>query len=159
MTFYDFKYPLANHQLFDFSKLKGKVVLVVNTASNCGFATQFKGLEELYEKYKDEGFIILGFPCDQFGNQEPNDAEQAQQICKINYGVTFPIFDKVEVNGKNTTELYKYLKKNHRGLIKTIPWNFTKFLISKDGDVIRRFAPNMSPVSFEKDIVEAISQM
>jgi glutathione peroxidase-family protein len=159
MTFYDFKYPLANHQLFDFSKLKGKVVLVVNTASNCGFANQFKGLEELYEKYKDEGFIILGFPCDQFGNQEPNDAEQAQQICKINYGVTFPIFDKVEVNGKNTTELYKYLKKNHRGLIKTIPWNFTKFLISKDGDVIRRFAPNMSPVSFEKDIVEAISQM
>ena len=159
MTFYDFKYPLANHQLFDFAKLKGKVVLVVNTASNCGFASQFKGLEELYEKYKDDGFIILGFPCDQFGNQEPNDAEQAQQICKINYGVTFPIFEKIEVNGKNTTELYKYLKKNHRGFIKTIPWNFTKFLISRNGDVIQRFAPNMDPISFENDIVEALSQM
>ncbi|MDX9692347.1 MAG: glutathione peroxidase, partial [Acholeplasmataceae bacterium] len=129
MNFYDFKYPLANKQNYDFEQLKDKVVLIVNTASNCGFAPQFEGLEELYQKYKDKGFVILGFPCDQFNHQEPNSAEQAQQICKLNYGVTFPIFDKIEVNGKNTTELYQHLKSQHRGLIKTIPWNFTKFLI------------------------------
>ena len=157
MTFYDFKYPLANHRPFDFAQLKGKVVLVVNTASNCGFAPQFKGLEELYQKHKDEGFIVLGFPCDQFGNQEPNDAEKAEQICQINYGVTFPIFEKIEVNGKNTTELYRFLKKHHRSLIKTIPWNFTKFLISKEGEIMRRYAPNIDPISIEDDIVSALA--
>lgn len=158
MNFYDFKYPLANMQTFDFNDLNDKVVLIVNTASNCGFTPQFEGLEELYQKYKDQGFIVLGFPCDQFNHQEPNSAEQAQQICKLNYGVTFPIFDKIEVNGKNTTELYKFLKDQHRGLIKTIPWNFTKFLVGKDGKVIKRYSPKVLPISLEGAIKEALKR-
>lgn len=156
MTLYDFVYPLASRRPYDFKQLEGKVVMIVNTASNCGFATQFEGLEALHKKYQDQGLVILGFPCGQFGNQEPNDAIKAEQICKLNYGVTFPIFEKVEVNGKNTTELYRYLKKQHRSLVKTIPWNFTKFLIGKDGKLIKRYAPNIEPISMENDIERAL---
>lgn len=156
MSLYEFTYPLANRQPYDFNQLKDKVVLIVNTASNCGFAYQFEGLEELHQQYKDKGLVVLGFPCDQFAHQEPNDAEEAEKICKINYGVTFPIFDKVKVNGKDTTELYKYLKKQHKGLIKKIPWNFTKFLLDKDGNVIQRFTPQTKPEALKSAIEKAL---
>ena len=156
MKFYEFKYPLANRQSYDFSQLQDKVVLIVNTASNCGFTYQFEGLEALYQEYKDKGLVILGFPCDQFAHQEPNSAVEAEKICKINYGVTFPIFDKVLVNGKDTTELYKFLKKQHGGLVKRIPWNFTKFLINKEGKVIQRFSPQTKPEELTSEIKRAL---
>lgn len=152
MNLYEFKYPLANHQMYDFKQLQGKVVLIVNTASNCGFTYQFEGLEKLYEQYKDKGLMVLGFPCDQFANQEPNTAEDAEKICKLNYGVTFPIFGKVIVNGKDTSELYKWLKKGHKAIIKTIPWNFTKFLLDREGNVIQRFSPQTKPEELESMI-------
>lgn len=156
MSFYEFKYPLANRQSFDFKQLEGKVVLIVNTASNCGFAYQFEGLEALHQRYKEEGLVVLGFPCDQFANQEPNSAEDAEKICKINYGVTFPIFDKVFINGKETTELFKFLKKQHKGFIKRIPWNFTKFLVDKDGKLIQRFSPQTKPEELTSEIEKAL---
>lgn len=158
MTFYEFKYPLANKQMIDFKEFENKVVLIVNTASKCGFAPQFEGLEQLHQQYKDQGLVVLGFPCDQFNHQEPNSALQAQEICKLNYGVTFRIFDKIEVNGTNTTPLYKHLKKQHKGLFKKIPWNFTKFLVGKDGNLIKRYNPTITPKAMESDIVKALKK-
>lgn len=134
---------------------KGKVLLVVNTASKCGFTPQYKGLEALWEKYKDKGLVILGFPCNQFGKQEPGSSDEISSFCELNYGVTFPVFAKVDVNGSNAHPLFKHLKKEAPGLLGTegIKWNFTKFLINKEGQVVERFAPTDTPESIEKQIV------
>jgi glutathione peroxidase len=125
---------------------KGKTILVVNTASECGLTPQYEGLEKLYEKYKDRGVVVLGFPCNQFGNQESGDEKSISEGCLVNYGVTFPMFSKIEVNGENAHPIYKYLKKELGGLFGTkIKWNFTKFLIDSDGKPIKRFAPITKP--------------
>jgi glutathione peroxidase-family protein len=158
MNFYDFSYPLANGQTYDFSQLKDKVVLIVNTASRCGFTYQYKGLEALWKAHKDKGLVILGFPCDQFAHQEPGDEAAIMEFCELNFGVTFPLFKKVNVNGKDTIDLYKHLKKQDKGLVKRIPWNFTKFLVGKDGNLIGRYAPTAEPESLEKDILKALSK-
>lgn len=137
---------------------KGKVLLVVNTASKCGFTPQYEDLQKLYEEYKDQGFEILAFPCNQFGSQEPGDNEEIRSFCKLNYDVTFPIFDKVDVNGENTHPIYKYLKENVKGILnsKDIKWNFTKFLVNKEGEVVKRFAPIKKPLKMKKDIEELL---
>jgi len=157
MTFYELNYPLANGQSYDFSQLRDKVVLIVNTASKCGFTPQYKGLEALHKKFKDQGLVILGFPCDQFAHQEPGNEADIMEFCEINFGVTFPLFKKVDVNGKDSIELYKLLKKQDKTLLKTIPWNFTKFLVGKDGKLIKRFAPTIEPEALEKDILAALA--
>lgn len=132
---------------------KGKTVLVVNTASKCGFTPQYEGLQQLYEKYKDKGLEILGFPCDQFGHQEPGTEEEIYKFCSVNFGVTFPLFRKIEVNGSGTHPIYKYLKKELPGTIgPAIKWNFTKFLIGPDGKPLKRFAPMTEPGKLENFI-------
>lgn len=133
---------------------KGKVLLVVNTASKCGFTKQYKGLEALYQKYKDQGLEILGFPCNQFGQQEPGDAEEISGFCERNFGVTFPLFAKIDVNGDNAHPLFTHLKQQAPGLLGTqsVKWNFTKFLVNRDGMVAKRFAPKDKPESLEAAI-------
>jgi glutathione peroxidase len=132
----------------------GKVVLVVNTASKCGFTPQYDGLEALYQKYKDRGFEVMAFPCNQFGGQEPGSADEIAEFCKVNFGLSFPLMAKVEVNGAGEAPLYSWLKSEAPGLMgtKSIKWNFTKFLIGRDGKVVRRYAPTDKPESLEKDI-------
>jgi glutathione peroxidase len=132
----------------------GKVVLVVNTASKCGFTPQYDGLEALYQKYKDQGFEIMAFPCNQFGGQEPGSADEIAEFCKVNFGLSFPLMAKVEVNGAGEAPLYSWLKSEAPGLMgtKSIKWNFTKFLIGRDGKVVRRYAPTDKPESLSKDI-------
>ena len=140
-----------NKTLADFG---GKAVLVVNTASKCGFTPQYKGLEELWQKYKDQGLVIAGFPCNQFGHQEPGDESAISEFCELNFGVTFPLFKKVEVNGDNTHPLYVELKQRAPGLMgsKGIKWNFTKFLVGKDGKLVKRFAPTTKPEDLTSEI-------
>ncbi|MGL4761161.1 MAG: glutathione peroxidase [Sarcina sp.] len=153
MNFYDFKANDINGKEVSMGEYKGKVVLVVNTASKCGLTPQFEGLEALYKEYKDKGFEILGFPCNQFAGQEPNDGASAQNICQLNYGVTFKMFDKIEVNGGNAHPLYKYLREQKKGLLGSkIKWNFSKFLIDSKGNVIERFAPITKPESLKSEI-------
>ncbi len=137
--------------LADFS---GKVLLIVNTASKCGFTPQYEGLETLYRRYGDQGFVVLGFPCNQFGAQEPGDAGAIAQFCSRTYGVTFPVFEKVDVNGGRAHPLFRFLKSNAKGLFgsEAIKWNFTKFLVNRKGDVIARFAPATAPSSLSKEI-------
>ncbi|MCP5206632.1 MAG: glutathione peroxidase [Hahellaceae bacterium] len=136
------------------SEYKGKVLLIVNTASKCGFTPQFKGLEKLYEENKDLGLEILGFPCNQFMNQDPGNEQQISEFCSLNYGVSFPMFAKVEVNGDNTHPLYKLLKSEAKGVMGTekVKWNFTKFLVGRDGQVVKRYAPNTEPAKIAGDI-------
>jgi glutathione peroxidase len=142
-----------NGEPVDFRVYEGKVLLVVNTASKCGFTPQYKGLEELYRKYKDRGFVILGFPCDQFAHQEPGNDADIASFCQINYGVSFPLMAKVEVNGKGTHPVFKFLKGKTPGLLgASIKWNFTKFLVGRDGGRVKRFAPTMEPEELEADI-------
>jgi len=151
--FYDLKAISLQGEEISMKKYEGKVVLVVNTASKCGFTPQFEGLEKLYETYKDQGFEILGFPCNQFANQEPGDADQIASGCVINYGVTFQMFDKINVNGKDTHEVFEFLKAELSGLLGGgIKWNFTKFLIDREGKPIKRFAPATTPEKIEKDV-------
>ena len=140
-------------------RYKGKVVLVVNTASNCGFTPQYKGLEALYQKLHGKGFEILGFPCNQFGAQEPGTEAEIASFCEVNYGVTFPLFAKIDVNGKNAAPVYQYLKAAQPGLLGSegIKWNFTKFLIGKDGQVLARYAPTDTPAKISKDIEAALA--
>lgn len=145
-----------NKQLIEY---RGKVILIVNVASKCGFTPQYRGLEALYEKYKSRGFVILGFPCNQFGNQEPASNYGIKDFCIVNYGVTFPMFSKVEVNGENATPLYKFLTKNVRGIISdAIKWNFTKFLVDRNGKPVKRYAPQVEPMSIGKDIEELLGK-
>jgi glutathione peroxidase len=137
---------------------RGKVLLIVNTASKCGFTPQYAGLQELYDQYHDQGFEILGFPCNQFMNQEPGTAEEIKTFCQVNYGVTFPMFDKVEVNGSDAHPLFVYLKEQAPGALGTKPikWNFTKFLVDRDGNVLQRFAPNVEPEEIAPSIAELL---
>ncbi len=145
-VFYTFKAMSLQGKEVSMENFKGKKILVVNTASKCGLTPQFEGLEALYQKYKDQDLIILGFPCNQFANQEPGDETQIQEGCVINYGVSFPMFSKIDVNGKNAHPIYKYLKKELPGfLINKIKWNFTKFLIDETGKPIKRFGPTTTP--------------
>lgn len=136
------------------SDYEGKVVLIVNTASKCGFTPQFKGLEKLYAKFKDKGLEVLGFPCNQFGKQDPGSNEQISEFCELNYGVTFPMFQKIDVNGDDAHPLFNYLKSEAPGVLGTtaIKWNFTKFLVGKDGQVIKRFAPKDTPEKIEAEV-------
>lgn len=136
----------------------GKVILIVNTASKCGFTPQFHGLEELYEKYRDQGFVILGFPCNQFGSQEPGDSEQIGEFCQRNYGVSFPMFAKVDVKGPEAHPIFRYLTRETKGFInRNIKWNFTKFLIGREGNIIDRYAPTTKPESLAEDIEKALA--
>jgi len=151
---YDFSAATPGGKKQSLSDYKGKVLLVVNTASKCGFTPQFAGLEELYEKHKDEGFEILGFPCNQFGKQDPGSNDEIMEFCQLNYGVSFPMFGKIEVNGGGTDPLFKHLKKEAPGALGTqrIKWNFTKFLIDSEGNVVKRYAPTDKPAAIEKDV-------
>jgi glutathione peroxidase len=138
---------------------EGNVLLIVNTASRCGFAPQFKELQELYEKYHSRGFYVLGFPCNQFGNQEPGTDEEIRNFCEINYRVTFPLFQKVDVKGENQHPLFKYLTQSAQGLLnKEIKWNFTKFLVDRQGNVVKRFAPTTSPKKIAPEIEALLEQ-
>lgn len=137
----------------DFEEYRGKVLLIVNTASKCGFTPQFEGLQKLYEDYKDQGFVVLGFPCSQFMNQEFENAEETASFCRINYGVTFPMFEKIDVNGENQHPLYRYLKEQQGGIFGSkIKWNFTKFLVDREGNVVDRFAPKDTPDKLRESI-------
>lgn len=151
---YDFKPTNIKGEAQDLSKYEGKVLLIVNTASKCGFTPQYKGLEKLYKDYQSEGLEILGFPCNQFGEQEKGNDSEISQFCELNYGVSFPMFSKIDVNGKDEHPLYTHLKKSAPGLLgsKKIKWNFTKFLVDKNGKVVERFAPTTKPESLEDKI-------
>lgn len=138
---------------------EGKVLLIVNTASKCGFTPQFAGLQALYEQYRDQGLEILGFPCNQFMNQEPGSNEEIQNFCRLNYGVTFPMFAKIDVNGPHADPLYKYLTQQTKGFLGgAIKWNFTKFLVDRHGRVLKRYAPNVEPSALAADIEAALKE-
>ena len=142
-----------------FADYEGKVLLIVNTASKCGFTPQFAGLEKLYEKYKDQGLVVLGFPCNQFGGQDPGSNEQIGAYCQKNYGVTFPMFSKVDVKGPEAHILFRYLTNNSKGILGNgIKWNFTKFLIGKDGKILNRFAPTTKPEDLESEVQAALAK-
>lgn len=156
--FYSFKAKTLQGKEIPMDTYKGKTVLVVNTASKCGLTPQFEGLEALYSKYKDQGLVILGFPCNQFGNQEPGDETSISEGCVINYGVTFPMFSKVEVNGEQAHPVFKYLKKALPGWLGgKIKWNFTKFLIDKHGKPVKRFSPTTRPEKIEKHLLKHLA--
>ncbi|MGE5088871.1 MAG: glutathione peroxidase [Candidatus Levyibacteriota bacterium] len=157
-SLYDFTVDDIAGQPVRLDRYKGKVVLVVNTASKCGFTPQYKGLEALYRKYRDRGLEVLGFPCNQFGGQEPGSEQEIATFCETNYDVTFPMFAKIDVNGDKAAPLYRYLKSAKPGLLGTeaIKWNFTKFLVDRDGKVIARYAPNDTPESIEADVAKAL---
>ena len=153
-SIYDFKVKDIHGKTVDLDLYRGKVMLVVNTASQCGFTPQYKGLESVYEKLHSKGLEILGFPCNQFGGQEPGDEKEIAQFCELNFGVTFPMFAKVDVNGDDAAPLFKFLKAEKPGLLgsEAIKWNFTKFLVDREGNVVKRYAPNDTPESIAKDI-------
>ncbi|MDC8012323.1 glutathione peroxidase [Tahibacter soli] len=138
---------------------KGKAMLIVNVASKCGFTPQYTGLEAMYRKFKDQGLVVLGFPCDQFGHQEPGDADEIRNFCSLEYDVTFPLFAKIEVNGEKAHPLYRWLKSEKAGFLGSegIKWNFTKFLVGRDGKVLKRYAPTDSPEKIEKDLGGALA--
>ncbi|MED5620605.1 glutathione peroxidase [Ideonella sp. BN130291] len=158
-SLYDFEARTIDGQTRRLSDLKGHVVLIVNTASECGFTPQFAGLEKLWAQYKDRGLAVVGFPSNEFGGQDPGNDEQIASFCQVNYGVSFPMMSKIEVNGASAHPLFQWLKQQAPGLLGTqaIKWNFTKFLVGRDGQVIKRYAPNDTPESLEKDIVAALA--
>lgn len=151
---YDIPVTTIKGETKDLSEFKGQVMLIVNTASKCGFTPQFKGLESLYDEYKDKGLVILGFPCNQFLSQDPGSDADISEFCELNYGVTFPMFSKIEVNGPDTHPLYALLKSSAKGLLgsEKIKWNFTKFLVNAEGEILKRYAPNTEPKDIAKDI-------
>jgi glutathione peroxidase len=151
---YSFSAETLGGETASLEQYQGKVLLIVNTASECGFTPQYKGLQEIYDRYKDRGFAVLGFPCNQFGKQEPGDAAQIGSFCEKNYGVTFPMFDKIDVNGANAHPLFRYLTGEAPGLLglEGIKWNFTKFLIGREGEVVKRYAPLTKPEAITQDI-------
>jgi glutathione peroxidase len=156
-TLYDFSALLLNGDLQKFDAYRGKILLIVNTASQCGFTPQYTGLEELYRTYKEKGLVVLGFPCNQFGAQEPGDAEAIGQFCQTRFDLSFPLFAKIDVNGDNAHPLYAWLKHEAAGILGTeaIKWNFTKFLVDRNGKVIHRYAPATRP----DELVEAIEAL
>ena len=153
-TIYDFSAKTIDGDEQSLDAYRGKTMLIVNVASKCGFTPQYAGLEALYEKFQGQGLVVLGFPCDQFGHQEPGDEAEIRNFCSLNYDVTFPMFAKIEVNGPGAHPLYQFLKKQAKGLLgsESIKWNFTKFLVDKDGEVVRRYAPTDTPESIGKDL-------
>lgn len=155
MSIYDFSATDINGQKISLSNYRDKVILIVNTASKCGFTPQFKGLESLHEELASKGLAILGFPCNQFGSQEPGDDGQIEEFCQLNYGVSFPMFSKIEVNGDDAHPLYKYLKNEAKGVLgsESIKWNFTKFLVNREGQVVGRYGSRDKPQSIKSDIV------
>lgn len=158
-NFYDFEAVSLRGENIKMSDYSGKAVLVVNTASKCGLTPQYEGLEALYKDYKDKGLEILGFPCNQFGAQEPGSADEIGEFCQINYGVSFKMFEKIDVNGPNTHPIFKFLKEEKGGILgDDIKWNFTKFLIGKDGNVIKRFAPITVPDDLKVDVEKALQK-
>lgn len=159
-TLHDFNANSLSGTPVDLKQYRGKVLLVVNTASNCGFTPQYKGLEAVYQQFKDKGVEVLGFPCNQFGAQEPGTADEIGAFCEKNYGVTFPLFEKIEVNGDNAHPLYKFLKSEAPGVMGTeaIKWNFTKFLVKKDGTVYKRYAPQTEPQELADDIEKLLAE-
>jgi glutathione peroxidase len=151
---YEFEVQTIKGDKVRLGSYENQVMLIVNTASKCGFTPQYEGLEALYSEYKDQGLVVLGFPCNQFGRQEPDSESDIEEFCQLNYGVSFPMFAKVDVNGVDADPLFKYLKKNQKGMLgsEKIKWNFTKFLVNRDGEVIARFAPSVKPNDLTKDI-------
>lgn len=159
MRFYDFTATLMDGTEVKMDAYKGKVVLVVNTATKCGLAPQFDELEALHQKYGDKGLVILGFPCNQFANQESGSNDQIQNVCRLDFGVTFPLFEKVDVNGDNAHPMYTFLRKQTKGLFSDkIKWNFTKFLIDKEGNIVKRYAPTVKPMSFEQELISLMAK-
>ena len=159
-SLYQFEAELLEGDTKQMSDYEGKVLLIVNTASKCGFTPQFAGLEKVYEKYKDQGFEVLGFPCNQFGGQDPGSNDEIGAFCQRNYGVDFPMFAKVDVKGPEAHAIFRYLTSEAKGILgsESIKWNFTKFLVSKDGKVLNRYAPTTKPESIEEDIEKALAQ-
>lgn len=159
MSLFDLGANLINGKEKQLTDYKGNVLLIVNTASKCGFTPQFAELQELYEKYQDKGLVILGFPCDQFGHQDPGNNEEIAEFCSLNYGVTFPMFEKVNVNGKDAHPIFKLLTKEAPGVLGTkgIKWNFTKFLVDHQGNVVQRYSPQVKPSEIEKDIINLLN--
>jgi len=157
-SLYSLKATLASGEEQSLSSYEGQVILIVNTASACGFTPQYEGLESLYQRYRDQGLVILGFPCDQFGHQEPGTEEEILSFCRLNYGVSFPIFAKTLVNGPDAHPLFKHLKKHSRGLFGTeaIKWNFTKFLVNRSGEVVKRFGSVTKPNQLSAKIEELL---
>lgn len=158
MTVYDYHAKLINGEEISLKQFDGKVLLIVNTASKCGFTPQYEQLQTIYERYKNDGFSVLGFPCNQFMTQEPGDELEIDSFCRLNYGVTFPMFAKVNVFGEDAHPLYKYLTREAPGMmgLKGIKWNFTKFLIDRDGEVVARFSPQTKPFDIEKEIAKLL---
>ena len=154
---YDFEAQTISGEKVKLGSYQNQPMLIVNTASKCGFTPQYEGLEALYEEYKDQGLVVLGFPCNQFGRQEPGSESDIEQFCQLNYGVSFPMFAKIDVNGRNADPLFKYLKKSRKGILgsEKIKWNFTKFLVNRDGEVVARYAPTVKP----KDLVGKIEAL
>ena len=157
-SIYDFSAKTIDGAEQKLGAYRGKTMLIVNVASKCGFTPQYEGLEALYRKFKPKGLVVLGFPCDQFGHQEPGDEAEIRNFCSLNYDVSFPMFAKIDVNGAHTHPLYKYLKHEAKGLLgsEAIKWNFTKFLIDKDGTVVKRYAPADTPQGIEKEVAAAL---
>jgi len=158
MTVYDFKAKAIDGSEVSLSAYNGKVLLIVNVASRCGFTPQYRGLEELYERFQKNGFEVLGFPCNQFGSQEPGSESDIRSFCDLQFGVRFPLFSKIDVNGAGTHPLYEFLKKTRPGFLgtKRIKWNFTKFLIDRQGRPIKRYSPQTAPAAIEKDVQAAL---
>ena len=158
MSIYEFSATDIKGQDVSLSDYQDKVILIVNTASKCGFTPQFEGLENLYKELEQKGLVILGFPCNQFGNQDPDGDGQIEEFCQLNYGVSFPMFSKIDVNGSDAHPLYTYMKTQAKGLLgsKTVKWNFTKFLVNRDGQVVERYAPNDKPESIKADILKLL---
>ena len=158
-TLYDLTFVDNRGQEVDLKQYEGRPVLVVNTASKCGFTPQYDGLQELHDKFQDEGLVVIGFPCDQFGHQEPGDDEQIEEFCRVNHGVSFPLSSKIEVNGSGTHPVFAFLKDRAGGLLGSrIKWNFTKFLVLPDGRTVKRYAPTVTPDKLEGDIAAAIAE-
>lgn len=159
MSIYDFEVQTMQGETRKLDSYKGKVLLIANTASKCGFTPQFAGLESLHEKYAERGLVVLGFPCNQFGGQDPGSDGEILDFCVKNYGVSFPMHSKIEVNGNQASPLFQYLKKEAKGALGTerIKWNFTKFLVSKDGEVLKRFAPLTKPEDIQDEIERALA--
>ncbi len=159
-SIYDFSVKDIHGKTVRLDRYKGKVLLIVNTASKCGFTPQYKGLEALHQKYQGKGLEVLGFPCNQFGAQEPGTAKDIESFCEINYGVTFPLFAKIDVNGKDAAPLFQHLKAAKPGLLgsEAIKWNFTKFLVDREGNVVERYAPKDEPATIAPDIEKLLAQ-
>jgi glutathione peroxidase len=158
MSIYDYQFKAADGSETSLKSFQGKAILIVNVASKCGFTPQYEGLQKLYEKYAPRGLVVVGFPCNQFGAQEPGSDADIQSFCQLNYGVSFPVYAKVDVNGDSAHPLYQFLKKEERGILGTegIKWNFTKFLIGRDGSVIKRFAPTAKPEDLAGEVEKVL---